>query len=183
MPQKSQNTQKSDPKKPAKPAVEPLSPIEEIAPIPELTQTGQVMLPGDLPPDLARKQVKKVQAVAGNRYVQRELLKNVVQRQPPEGEGDTTPIPPLGTAEEKGAFALHILKEAYGALIKKESKVVAKANEKELRDAYDQSMINLGKDFKKPDGEFKKWEMGDSKKHPTMSAQLVGFWIRILGMY
>jgi hypothetical protein len=176
MPQKSQNTQKSDSKKPAKPVVEPLSPIEEIAPIPELTQTGQVMLPGDLPPDLARKQVKKVQAVAGNRYVQRELLKNVIQRQSPEGEGDTTPIPPLGTAEEKGAFALHILKEAYGDLIKKESKVVGKANEKELRDAYDQSMINLGKDFKKPDGKYRKWEMGDSKKHPTMSAQLVGFW-------
>jgi hypothetical protein len=176
MSQKSQSTQKSESKKPPKPAVEPLSPIEETAPVPELTQTGQFVQPGELPPDLARKQVQDAQQVAGNLFVQRELLKGVIQRQTPGEGGDTTPIPALGTTEEKRHFALHILKEAYGELIKKESKVVAKGSEKELRDAYDQSMINLGKDFKKPDGEFRKWEMGDSKKHPTMSKELVGFW-------
>jgi hypothetical protein len=173
---KTQNTQKSETKKPAKPAVEPLSPIEEIAPAPELTQTGQALLPGELPPDLARKQVRDVQVVAGNQFVQRELLKGVIQRQPPSEGGNTTPIPTLGTTEAKGAFALHVLKEAYGDLIKKESKVVAKTNEKELRDAYDQSMINLDRKYKEEDGTFNKWKAGDSKRHPTMSEEMVGFW-------
>jgi hypothetical protein len=176
MPQKSQKTQKTETKKPVKPVVEPLSPIEEIAPIPELTQTGKFVQPGELPPDLARKQVQDAQQVAGNQFIQRELQTGVIQRQSPGGGGDTTPIPPLDTTEAKRAFALNVLKEAYGDLIKKESKVVAKESEKELRDAYDQSMINLDKEFKKPDGEYRDWEMGDSKKHPTMSQKLVGFW-------
>ncbi len=176
MSQKTQSTQKSEAQKPPKPVVEPLSPVEEIAPVPELTKTGQFVQPGELPPDLARKQVQDAQQVAGNLFIQREMLKGVIQRQTTDGGGDTTPIPPLETTEAKRAFALNVLKEAYGELIKKESKVVAKDSKSELRDAYDQSMINLGKEFKESDGKYRKWEMGDSLKHPTMSQKLVGFW-------
>ena len=101
-----QNTQKSETKKPAKPVVEPISPFEEIVPVPELTQTGQYLQPGELPPNLASKQVQSAQNVAGNQFVQRELLKSVIQRQTPSGGGDTTPIPTLETTEEKRVISV-----------------------------------------------------------------------------
>jgi hypothetical protein len=176
MSQKSQNTQKSKPEKQSRPAVERQDSPEQAFAAPELTQGGKFIHPGELPPELARKQVQEAGVVAGNQFIQREMLKNVVQRQTPGEGGDTAPIPALGGTEEKQAFALNILKEAYGGLIKKESKVVGKPNEKTLRDAYDLSMINLGKEYKEEDGTYSKWKMGDSKRHPTMSSELVGFW-------
>jgi hypothetical protein len=106
-------------------------------------------------------------------------LTSVVQRQgSPAGGGSTEPVPALPDLEARRALALHIIKKAYGGLIKQESEVIGAKSDEQLRKVYDRMEIALKLTFpEKIPGTNKnrKWEMGDSAKHPKMSKELRGF--------
>ncbi len=134
-----------------------------------------------IPPALRPRQVERMQRIQGNQAVQRAILQlataNRIQRAP--GGGDTTPMPALPTPEERNAFAIMVLKKAYGDRIKADTPINAVADESALRAEYDRSMMAQGKTFKETaaDGTVteRPWAAGDSSKHPDMRSSFSGF--------
>lgn len=142
---------------------------------PQLDSAPPPVIPGSihaLPRQIQPRQMRALQRVAGNRYVQRSLAQNVIQRQ--GGGGNTTPIPPLPDMEARQALALDVLKRAYGSKIRKESKIVAVAGMAAMLSQYDQAMIRQGKTFVE-DGNERPWAAGDAAKHPSIRNELAGF--------
>jgi hypothetical protein len=103
--------------------------------------------------------------------VQRKLETGVIQRQ---NGGNSIPIPILPDVQARRALALKVLKEAYGGLIRQESKVTG-ASTSQLRALYDASMVSQGKTFTESGGESRPWQAGDSANHPTTSGEFPGF--------
>ena len=104
--------------------------------------------------------------------VQRSVETGVVQRQ---NGGGSTPIPVLPDVQARRALALKVLKDAYGGLIRQESKVTGVAGAAQLRARYDTSMVSQGKTFTESNGEARPWQQGDSANHPTTSGDFPGF--------
>lgn len=170
----SKSNEKSQPTKPA-------SESPELGHVSEWDESLVKIMPGslaDLPPNLKKQQIMKIQQLGGNLAVQRALQQNVIQRQG-GGGGNTTPIPKLGEHAERQAFAIDILKKAYGDRIKSETKVNPVKSEAELRAEYDRSMIAQKKQFRDRDDQgnevLRDWQYGDTLKHPEMSKEFHGF--------
>jgi hypothetical protein len=137
--------------------------------IPAPLPTGKVFA---LPRSMQRRQVRAMQRIAGNRFVQRTLTTNVIQRG--KESGDLSLIPTLPDLESKRALALKVLKKAYGGLIKQETEVAGVEGLDALFAQYDQAMISQDKYFRE-NGEDRKWKVNDAKNHPNMQKDFAGF--------
>jgi hypothetical protein len=163
-----QPAQKDKPQ-PAKPAVAPQA--DETQATPAFHPPGKLH---DLPTALRRKSLPALQRALGNRAVQRVLADGVIQRQG-GGGSSSIPIPALPELEARRALALHVLKKAYGGLIKQELTVKPVEGLDALRAAYDQAMKRQNKTFKDEEGNEEPWKEGDAARSKLINKEFAGF--------
>jgi hypothetical protein len=168
MPAEHQSAQKEKPQA-VKPTVTPQ--VDETQAVPVFQTPAKLH---DLPPGLKRRNLPVLQRVVGNRAVQRILAHSVIQREG-GGGGSSTPIPSLPDPEARRALALHVLKEAYGGLIKQELSVVTVEGLGALQSAYDQAMKRQGKTFKDEEGNETPWKEGDAARSKLINKDFAGF--------
>ena len=126
-----------------------------------------------LPRSMQRRQVVAMQRIAGNRFVQRSLTGQVIQREGGSG-ANLSLIPALPDLESKRALALQVLKKAFGGLIKQDTQVTGVEGLDTLFAQYDQAMIRQGKTYKTGNEE-RPWQVNDAKNHPNMEKDFAGF--------
>ncbi|MCJ7623602.1 MAG: hypothetical protein MUO76_08855 [Anaerolineaceae bacterium] len=164
--QQSQETQKTQKPKPEVPVLQEGAATASAVAIPYRL--------ANLPPPLMRDNILALQRFAGNFFVQRMIEAHILQRQG-GGSGSEVPIPALPEATAREELAVKILKDAYGGLIKKETKVVNVDDASQLRTYYDQTMMRLDKKFRESDDNLRDWKEGDATIHPNTSNEFYGY--------